>query len=180
MNRLNSFCIALSLSFSLPTAAEVVVTGKNGFTVSHSIEIKADPLVVYKIMTAQIDEWWNGDHSWSGDASNLYMNPSLGGCFCERLANGGFVEHLGIIYLSPGEEIRFDGALGPLQQMAVQGRMIWKIEALENGSKVSFTYHIHGFSKGRFTELSPVVDAVIGEQLTRLGELSGQSAENEP
>jgi hypothetical protein len=121
-------------------------------------------------MTRHIDQWWNGDHSWSGDASNLYMKTEAGGCFCEHLPNGGWVEHLRIIYLSPGQEIRFEGALGPLQQMAVQGRMIWKVAAVENGSKVSFTYHIHGFYEGGFAGLAPAVDGVIGEQLTRLGE----------
>ena len=175
MNRLNSFCFTLLLTVTLPAAAEVVRSGENGFTVSHSIAINAEPLVVYKTMTSQIDEWWNGDHSWSGDASNLYMKTDFGGCFCERLPNGGQVEHLRIIYLSPGQEIRFDGALGPLQQMAVQGRIIWKIVAVDEGSKVSFTYHVHGFYEGGFAALAAAVDGVIGEQLTRLGEYQARN-----
>jgi hypothetical protein len=156
------------LSFSLSAAAEVIDSGENGFSVSHSIEIPAQPSMVYQTMTVAIDEWWNGDHSWSGDAANLYLKPEIGGCFCERLPNGGRVEHLRIIYLSPGQEIRFDGALGPLQKMAVNGRMLWKIEAIDCGSKVSFTYHVNGFLEGGFVALAPAVDAVIGEQLSRL------------
>ncbi len=169
MNQLHIYCLALLLIVSLPVTAEVIESGENGFTVSHSLEINAEPFVVYRTMTSHIDQWWNGDHSWSGDASNLYMKIEMGGCFCERLPNGGRVEHLRIIYLSPGQEIRFDGALGPLQQMAVQGRMIWKIDAVENGSKVSFTYHVHGFSESGFEGLAPAVGGVIGEQLSRLG-----------
>ena len=72
-------------------------------------------------------------------------------------------------FQQPGSQIRFDGALGPLQQMAVEGRMIWKIEAEGEGSKISFTYLVHGFSQNGFTGLAPAVDGVIGEQLTRLG-----------
>ena len=98
------------------------------------------------------------------------MEVERGGCFCERLPEGGNVEHLRIIYFAPGKEVRFDGALGPLQTMAVQGRMIWKIEALEKGSKVIFTYHVFGHPKGGLTGIAPAVDGVIGEQLTRLGE----------
>ena len=162
-------CLSVLSAFALPAAAEVTWSGDNGFSVSHSIETGAKPFVVYRTMTSNIDEWWNGEHSWSGDASRLYMKTEIGGCFCERLPNGGRVEHLRIIYLSPGEEIRFDGALGPLQQMALQGRMIWKIEATEKGSKISFTYHVHGFVEGGFAGLAPAVDGVIGEQLTRLG-----------
>jgi uncharacterized protein YndB with AHSA1/START domain len=170
MNRLKTFCLLLLTWFSLPIAAEVIQSGESGFTVSHSIEIDSDPMLVYTSMTSRISQWWNGDHSWSGDASNLYMKTEYGGCFCERLPNGGQVEHLRIIYLSPGREIRFDGALGPLQQMAVQGRMIWTVAAVEDGSTVSFTYHVHGYVEGGLVKLAQAVDGVIGEQLTRLGE----------
>lgn len=162
--------VAMIWSLSSPAVAEVLSSGDNGFAVSHSISTPAEPFVAYRTMTSHIDQWWNGDHSWSGDAGNLYMDIKLGGCFCERLPGGGKVEHLRIIYLAPGNLIRFDGALGPLQQMAVEGRMIWKIEEEGEGSKVSFTYLVHGFSQDGFEVLAPAVDGVIGEQLTRLGE----------
>jgi uncharacterized protein YndB with AHSA1/START domain len=153
-----------------PRAAEVMESGEHGFTVSHTITAKAEAFVVYRTMTSHIDQWWNPDHSWSGDAANLYMEVEQGGCFCERLPNGGHVEHLRIIYFSPGEELRFEGALGPLQTMPVQGRMIWKIEAAETGSKVTFTYMVFGHPQGGLAGIAPAVDGVIGEQLTRLGE----------
>jgi uncharacterized protein YndB with AHSA1/START domain len=151
-----------------PVCAELLTVGDGGFSVSHAVKIAASPDAIYETMTDHIDQWWNGDHSWSSDASNLYFDAQRGGCFCERLPDGGVVEHLRIIYLSPGREIRFDGVLGPLQLMAVSGRMIWKIEPAESGSTVGFTYHVHGYAKGGFDQLAPAVDAVIGEQLSRL------------
>jgi uncharacterized protein YndB with AHSA1/START domain len=156
------------LIFVQPAFAEVLSSGDGGFSISHTVEIAASPEVVWPTMTSHIDQWWNGAHSWSADASNLYIEAEVGNCFCERLPDGGKVEHLRIIYLSPNREIRFDGALGPLQQMAVNGRMIWKIEPTETGSKVSFTYHVHGYTEGGFEQLAPAVDGVIGEQLSRL------------
>ena len=150
--------------------AEVTYLDDFGFTVSHSIETGAAPYVVYRTLTSHVDQWWNGEHSWSGDAVNLYMKVERGGCFCERLPENGRVEHLRIIYLEPGKEIRFDGALGPLQSMAVDGRMIWKIEPREEGSRVSFTYKVFGHPEGGLAGIAPAVDGVIGEQLTRLGE----------
>jgi hypothetical protein len=150
--------------------AEVTYLDDFGFTVSHSIETGAAPYVVYRTLTSHVDQWWNGEHSWSGDAANLYMKIERGGCFCERLPENGRVEHLRIIYLEPGKEIRFDGALGPLQSMAVDGRMIWKIEPREEGSRVSFTYKVFGHPEGGLAGIAPAVDGVIGEQLTRLGE----------
>ena len=160
-------CLLLAAA---PLKAELTESGDHGFTVIHSITTKAEPFVVYRTMTSHIDQWWSGDHSWSGDASNLYMKLERGGCFCERLPNGGRVEHLRIIYFSPGAELRFDGALGPLQTMAVQGRMIWKIEAVEDGSKVTFTYKVFGHPEGGLASIAPAVDGVIGEQLGRLGD----------
>jgi hypothetical protein len=156
------------LSTVTPVIADVRTTTENGFTVHHSIEVAAAPDQVYKTITNHINEWWDGAHSWSGNADNLYMDTRIGGCYCENLPDGGKVEHLRIVYLLPGKEIRFDGALGPLQQMPVQGRMIWKIEAREEGSTVSFTYHVHGHVEGGFAGLAPAVDGVIGEQLAGL------------
>jgi len=138
------------------------------------VTLPAEPFIVYRTMTSHIDQWWNGDHSWSGDAANLYMEVEQGGCFCERLPDNGRVEHLRIIYFSPGKELRFDGALGPLQTMAVQGRMIWTIEAAESGSKVTFTYKVFGHPEGGLAGIAPAVDGVIGEQLARLEERSNR------
>ena len=86
----------------------------------------------------------------------------------------GGVEHLRIIYIKPGEEIRFDGSLGPLMDMPVQGRMAWKISPAEegaSGSTIRFTYLVHGHMEGGFTGLAPVVDSVIGEQIQGLARL---------
>jgi len=167
MHRLAVVMILAVLAF--PLKAELTHLGEHSFTVNHSIETTANPFFIYRTMTSHIAEWWNADHSWSGDAANLYMKTERGGCFCERLPNDGRVEHLRIIYLAPGEEIRFDGALGPLQTMAVQGRMVWKIEAMENGSKVTFNYKVFGHPQGGLADIAPAVDGVIGEQLDRLG-----------
>lgn len=159
------------LCFSIAAKAEVLNAGQNGFSVRHTVNSAAAPESVYEAMTQNIDKWWNPDHSWSLKAENLYMRAEVGGCFCERLPEQGSeagVEHLRIIYLSPNREIRFDGALGPLQSMAVQGRMIWKIEAQEAGSSITFTYLVHGFLESGFEGLAPAVDGVIAEQAERL------------
>lgn len=78
-----------------------------------------------------------------------------------------------IMVLAPGRQIHFNGALGPLQSMPANGRMIWKIEPAETGSTVTFTYHVTGFMDGGFEGLAQGVDSVIGEQLQRLGAVLG-------
>jgi hypothetical protein len=149
--------------------AEVTAMTAGGFTVKHSLSVAANNDAVYAAIQ-KIGQWWNPDHSWTGEAANLYFDARLDGCFCERLPDGGGVEHLRIIYLAPGKQIRFDGALGPLQGMAINGRMLWNIEGTDSGSTITFTYNVMGFMEGGFDGLAPAVDGVIGEQLTRLGE----------
>jgi uncharacterized protein YndB with AHSA1/START domain len=160
--------VLLSLH-ALPLAAELSQSGDNGFTVTHRLETAVAPQDVYRVLTSHIDQWWNPDHSWSKQAGNLHLRAEPGGCFCERLPDGGFAEHLRIIYLAPGQEIRFDGTLGPLQGMPVNGRMIWRIEEAGSGSAVTFTYMVFGHPAGGLGAIAPAVDGVIGEQLQRLG-----------
>jgi hypothetical protein len=162
---------------SLPALAEVKTVDANGFVVSHSIEVADSNENIYKTMVHHVSEWWNGDHSWSADAGNLYINAKLGGCFCERLPDGGGVEHLRIIYIAPNRLIKFDGSLGPLQDLGLQGRMEWRIDSQGAGSgasgeeikTVTFTYRVHGHLDGGFESIAPAVGGVIAEQLERLG-----------
>jgi hypothetical protein len=172
--------IILCMLFAIPWTcqAEVLEVTSGGFSVSSMASSSATPANAWKTMTHHIHEWWHPDHSWSGDAKNLYMEAELGGCFCENLpldtqGGGGGVEHLRIIYINPNREIRFDGSLGPLQTMSVQGRMIWKIEAVENGSEITFTYRVHGSSEKGFEGIAPAVDSVIKQQLDRLARRAG-------
>ena len=165
-----STLLATLLALAPGLRAEVKAVQDNGFTVQHAVTTPASPEQVYAAMQ-NIGGWWNPDHSWTGEAANLYLDARPGGCFCERMADGGGVEHLRIIYLSPNREIRFDGALGPLQGMAAHGRMIWSIVPGDGGTQVTFTYHVTGFMDGGFEGLAPAVDGVIGEQLERLSKV---------
>ena len=82
--------------------AELSHQDAHGFTVTHSATVPVEPFVAYRTMTSHIDQWWSGDHSWSGDAANLYMKVERNGCFCEKLPEGGEVEHLRLIHIAPG------------------------------------------------------------------------------
>ena len=165
MSRILAVLLALAAAHAV---AEVGTAGDHGFTVTHSADVKAEPFFAWRTMTSHIDQWWSKDHSWSGDAANLYMDVERGGCFCEKFPGGGEAEHLRIIYFEPGSEVRFDGALGPLQTMPVNGHMIWKIEETGTGSTITFTYHVTGHPEAGLAAIAPAVDGVIGEQLTSL------------
>lgn len=164
--------ITLFLATAMPAAAEVTEVLDGGFTSHHEATVAVPAERAWEAMTGEIHRWWDGDHSWSADAGNLYLNAEPGGCFCENLPGGGWVEHLRIIYLDPPREIRLDGALGPLMDMGVRGVMTWAIETNESGgSTIRFTYKVHGHLKDGFSGIAPAVDGVVGQQLTRLVEL---------
>jgi len=159
---------AFAWLLAAPAMAEIPSVGQDGFSVSHAQDVTAPPYLAWKTLIGEVGHWWESAHTWSGDAANLYINAQAGGCFCERLPSGGWVEHLRIVYLQPGTEIRMRGALGPLMQMGLEGTMIWKVEAIDSGSRITFTYIVHGYSDSGFESLATAVDGVIGSQLAGL------------
>ena len=166
---------AILLLLSAQLFADLKMAGAHGFTVTHSIDTTTDPFYAYRTMTSHVNQWWSEDHTWSGNAANLYMEMEQGGCLCERLTGKGIAEHLRIIYYAAGEEVRFEGALGPLQAMPVTGRMIWNIDPIEGGSRITFTYHVFGHVEGGLQNIAPAVDGVIGEQIARLSRRLNQN-----
>ena len=69
-------------------------------------------------------------HTVSKDAANLSLELRAGGCFCERLKDGGSVQHLQVAYTAPWAGLRLRGALGPLQMEGVDGALAWRISPI--------------------------------------------------
>jgi hypothetical protein len=148
--------------------AEVTSVNQTGFALSHEGSVQAEPDGIYAAMT-RIGEWWDPGHSWSGDSKNFYMDMRIGGCFCEKLPGGGGVEHLRLVYFSPGKEIRLAGGLGPLQGMGMGGTLVWTITPGEEGNTVSWTYSVHGHgTEDSMQGLAPIVDHVQQQAFERL------------
>ena len=76
-----------------PASAEVVDAGATGFSIKVNSEVNATPSTVFRLLSEQIGRWWDSAHTFSGSAANLTIEPRVGGCFCERLRNGG-VQHM--------------------------------------------------------------------------------------
>jgi hypothetical protein len=160
--------IALSLLAS-PAAAEVVSAGPNGFHVRQSVQIVVPTDAAYSGF-GRVAAWWNKDHTYSGDSANLSMALSPGGCFCERLPNGGGIEHLRVSYLDPGKRIVLTGSLGPLLYEATAGVMDMKFERTGGGSRITMDYKVGGFANGGADKMAPLVDSVLADQFKRYRE----------
>lgn len=161
--------------------AEVTNIADNGFTVQHEAVISADAEAVWKAIIAP-SRYWNGDHSWTGNAENFYLVPQAGGCFCELIrttsdgnikSSDGSVQHMRVIYAHSNRMLRMSGALGPLQSEAVTGTLTMQLQPQGGSTKVRFVYKVGGYMEFPTDQIAPAVDGVIGEQLTRLSALFG-------
>ena len=127
------------LAVSGPVAAEVKFVTPNGFEVVTITTIAAPAERVYAAL-GEVGHWWSPSHTFSRDAGNLSMELRAGGCFCERLKNGGSVQHLQVVYAAPGQGLRLRGALGPLQMEGVDGTLSWTLKPAEGGTNITQSY----------------------------------------
>jgi uncharacterized protein YndB with AHSA1/START domain len=158
--------LAAVAALAVPASAEVVGASGNGFEVRHVVTIVVPQEAAYDAF-ARLPEWWNAEHSYSGKSSNMSLSLSAGGCFCERLENGGGVEHMRVAYVEPGQRIVMTGPLGPLLYEATAGVMDVQVERTAGGSRVTLDYKVAGFANGGADKLAPIVDRVLGDQMAR-------------
>jgi hypothetical protein len=166
----------LALTLASPAAAKLIDQSDAGFTTAHSARVAASPEDAWKMLRAP-QNWWSGDHSWSGDAANFWMDAQAGGCFCEKLPGAagamGSVQHARIIFAKPGELLRLSGALGPLQGEAVTGTLTIQIKPMDGGSLIRFDYVVGGYMRFKVADIAPAVDSVISQQLGGLAKALG-------
>jgi hypothetical protein len=149
--------------------AEIVNAGPNGFNLRHVIEAPNVAAPVVWAALADISKWWDPEHTYSGDARNLTLDPTVRGCFCERTSLYAGIEHGTVVYAQPAKTLRIVGALGPLQEFGVTGAMTWQIDAAGGGSRITLTYNVGGFADRPLSDWAPIVDEVLGVQAKRLG-----------
>ncbi|MEJ2602852.1 MAG: ATPase [Gammaproteobacteria bacterium] len=152
-------------------AAEVVSSAANGFTVHTEIEVDGQIDGAWRMLTVHIGEWWDGAHTFSGEARNLYLETRPNGCFCEKLGDEGSVVHMTVTFVDPGRMLRLTGALGPLGLRGVAGNMTWSFGEAEGRTRIALHYAVGGYDPEGLDKLAPAVDRVLTEQLLRLQRL---------
>jgi len=159
--------LVLSLAVAGPASAEVKSATPTGFEIVTMATISAPADRVYAAL-GEVGRWWSPSHTFSRDAGNLSMELHAGGCFCERLKDGGSVQLLQVVYAAPGEGLRLRGALGPLQTEGVDGTLSWTLKAVEGGTSLTQSYVVVGYIRSGMEQWAPRVDRVLDEQLQRL------------
>ncbi len=166
---------------AVPVAAEVTKVHPSGFIVRHEVMVEADTKATWLALISP-DGWWRKEHTWSGDAANLTIMPSAGGCFCERIPEvdepgrftlEGSVEHMRVIQSAPETALRMRGALGPLQSEPVTGILTIAISKTDKGTRLVWEYNVAGYMRYEIPVISRAVDGVIGLQADALGKKLG-------
>lgn len=176
------FLPLIALTFAVPAQAELVEAPAGGFVSRHVTEVPASAMDAWKALTAPAT-WWDPAHTYSGDASGLYMDAQATGCFCELLplskdapegTRRGSIEHLHIVYADPGRQLRLKGGLGPLQAESVEGTLTIGLRQQGGKTRIVWEYVVGGYFRGDPEKLAPQVDKVLANQFDRLAAKLGR------
>jgi uncharacterized protein YndB with AHSA1/START domain len=161
----------LLASVAMPACADTGNVTPNGFISIFRDEVKASPADLWRAVV-QLPQWWSGQHSYSGQASNMSLDAQAGGCWCERWGDGHSVQHGQVVQVQPGRALRLYANLGPLQELPVTGVLTFTIAMQETRTILRVTYRVSGPPDVGLDKLAPAVDQVIGQQFKRLKSLA--------
>lgn len=177
--------LACGVLVSAPAGAEVVDATDAGFTIKFVGETSAGKDDAWRMLIAPA-KWWSSEHTYSGDAANLYIDAQATGCFCEKLPKPadapegqrmGSVEHMHVIYADPQRGVlRLSGGLGPLQGEAASGTLTITLKPSERGTTITWVYTVGGYMQAKPQDIAPMVDKVLGEQADSLATKLGKPA----
>lgn len=151
----------LALS-AAPATAEVVARTADSFTLRFAVPIETTTGDVV-LALEDIGGWWDGAHTYSGDASNLSLSLDPGGCFCEALPDGSTFEHGRVVALDD-DHLALNAPLGPLKAAARKADLTFSWPDAGTGTMVTMTFVVEGPGLGAMAD---PVNSVMGVQFAR-------------
>ncbi len=173
--------LGFGVAAAMPAAAEVTRSTDNSFVSRNEVVVTASPKEVWLALISPAD-WWQSEHTWSGEAKNLSLMPQAGGCFCEtipevdepgRFTLQGSVEHMRVVQAYPEAALRMVGSLGPLQSEPVTGVLTIVISKVSKGTRIVFEYNVGGAMRYDVPVISKAVDGVMAAQIASLAKPLG-------
>jgi len=169
---------ALSLT-AAPASAEIVARTPDSFTLRYAGSVGVGRGDVFGAV-ALINEWWDGAHTYSGDAANLTLDTEVGGCFCEALPDGTMFEH-GRVIAFDDDHLTLNAPLGPLKGRTTRADLTFSwpendalLEEDETGVVVVFV--VEGPGLGAFADAVDTVMRGQHERLIHRAELAGPAS----
>jgi len=166
-----------ALGYAGNAPAEVTESSASSFALAQRIIVIADQPASFQALLHP-ERWWSKAHTWSGSASNLSLDARGGGCFCERWS-GGEVEHARVLFIRNDSLVRLEGALGPMQSMAVTGVLEFELTPGKDGTQIDLRYRATGAEASKLDAIAPSADKMLAEQMAALKALldaQGQAA----
>ena len=148
---------------AVPAAAEVVERHADGFTLRFEVAMETTPEDLLGSL-GEIGKWWDGAHSYSGDAANMTLAMQPGGCFCEALTDGTAFEHGRVVSINPATGVLLNAPLGPLKATATKADLGFGWASGNRGWTVVMTFMVEGPGLGAFAD---PVDGVMGGAFAR-------------
>lgn len=166
--------------------AEVAAQSPTGFVIKHSADTAVTKADAWQALITP-SKWWSGEHTYTSDAANLYLDAQATGCFCEKLPKSadapagqrmGSVEHMHVVFADPQRGVlRMVGGLGPLQGEGLHGTLTITLKPTDGGTRIEWVYVVGGYMRMDPEQIAPIVDKVLGEQLSRLAAMLTPAAD---
>jgi len=150
--------------------AEVAAATPQTFLIRAEAVVALQPEEAWR-RVLRVERWWDGAHTYSGDARNLRLDARAGGCWCERWGQGQSVEHMRVVLVTESQGVRtlrMTGGLGPLQPMGATGVLELTVSSDPAGAKLTMTYRVSGEPGLALDQIAPAVDGVLMDQFGRL------------
>lgn len=148
-------------------SAEVITSAPDHFTLKLEAESERSPSEIWARLIEPSD-WWQSDHTYSGDASNLSLDPQAGGLWREDW-EGGSVWHGTVLQAQPDSSLVLSAPFGPLQGLAVTS--VWTISLAPTetgGTKITFDHVTNGTMASGLDAMAPAVDFVKQQAIESL------------
>lgn len=139
-----------------PAAAEVVQRSADSFTLRYELGAEIDPGDIPGSLS-DVGRWWDSAHTYSGDAANLSIDMTPGGCWCEKLADGTDFEHARVVSID-GTRLVFDAPFGPLKGRATRAVLVVTWPPASHGWTPTWEMTVEGPGLGAMAD---GVDAVM-------------------
>lgn len=153
---------AFGLLMATTANAEVVARTADSFTLRYASEAAVVPGDIPGAM-ADVGRWWDSAHTYSGDAANITVDLTPGGCWCEKLADGTQFEHARVVSVEP-DRLVFDAPFGPLKGKATRAVLTVTWPPAHAGWTPTWEMVVEGPGLGAMAD---GVDAVMGAGFLR-------------
>lgn len=157
---------------TLQARADVIASSSDGFHIKLERETdQSQTRVAERIF--QLSDWWSSDHTYSGNAENLILTSTqVGGRWMEVWPDGSVLHGtlIGNMTLGKNQIVRFDAALGPLQQLGVSAVLNITLSPSEgsDGTQITFDYRVTGADHQSLDKWAEIVEGVLAEQIENL------------